>query len=317
MSAAVNNLSDRKKFTERYESLMRHYDMKMEKTNVAKGNENGDVESLHRHLKKAIEQALLLRGSCDFSTRDAYSIFVDDLVRQKNRGRQERLLEELDALRTLPPRRLESFQEVRVRVNSGSLIRVQKNRYSVNSRLVGESVDVRVFAEHLEVWYGQKQQDRLPRLRGAHKHCINYRHIIDWLIRKPGAFENYRYQEDLFPTSRFRMAYDQLRELHSPSRAASKYLAILEIAARDNETLVDDALRVLLSRDTTVDVESVKSILAAEEPLPLVTAVHVGDPDLSLFDDLLTDKEVCDGDNQYGESQTNGAFAGTAPADIP
>ena len=70
--------------------------------------------------------------------------------------------------------------------------------------------------------------------------------MIDWLVRKPGAFENYRYRDDLFPTSRFRMAYDDLRERHSSGVASREYLAILELAARENETAVDDALRLLL-----------------------------------------------------------------------
>jgi hypothetical protein len=30
-------------------------------------------------------------------------------------------------------------------------------------------------------------------LRGRGKHRVDYRHIIDWLVRKPGAFENYRF----------------------------------------------------------------------------------------------------------------------------
>ena len=50
----------------------------------------------------------------------------------------------------------------------------------------------------------------LPRLRGRGKHQIDYWRIIAWLGRPPGAFENHRYREDLFPTSRFRMPYDNL-----------------------------------------------------------------------------------------------------------
>ena len=50
----------------------------------------------------------------------------------------------------------------------------------------------------------------MPRLVGHGKHAINYRHVIDSLVRKPGAFENYQYREDMFPTSHFRMAYDWL-----------------------------------------------------------------------------------------------------------
>jgi hypothetical protein len=76
--------------------------------------------------------------------------------------------------------------------------------------------------EHLEVWYAQQRIDTIPRLRGEGKHRIQYRHIIDWLVRKPGAFENYRYREDLFPTHRFRMAYDWLKRAH-PFRAAKEY----------------------------------------------------------------------------------------------
>ena len=115
-------------------------------------------------------------------------------------------------MRALPARRMESAKRERVKVDSGSLIHVERNAYSVNSRLIGERVEARMYVDHVEVWYGQKKVEDLPRLRGRGKHRVDYRHIIDWLVRKPGAFENYRYREDLFPTSRFRMAYDALQE---------------------------------------------------------------------------------------------------------
>ena len=83
--------------------------------------------------------------------------------------------------------------------------------YSVSSRLIGERVEVRLYAEQVEVWYAQKVVDRMPRLRGRGQHRINYRHVIDWLVRKPGAFAAYRYRDDLFPTTTFRIAYDVLR----------------------------------------------------------------------------------------------------------
>ncbi len=62
-----------------------------------------------------------------------------------------------------------------------------RNTYSVHSRLIGESVTVRVGAEDLEIWYGQRRVDQFPRLRGEQKHRIDYRHVIEWLVRKPGA----------------------------------------------------------------------------------------------------------------------------------
>src|SRR5208337_5355376 len=109
------------------------------------------------------------------------------------------------------------------RVDCGSLIHVDRNAYSVNSRLIGQPVEVRLYVEHLEVWYGQKKVEELPRLRGRKQHRVNYRHVIDWLVRKPGAFAAYRYRDAMFPTGRFRRAYDALLE-HSPARASKDYL---------------------------------------------------------------------------------------------
>ena len=107
-------------------------------------------------------------------------------------------------------------------------------------------------AETLEVWHGARKIDTLPRLRGRGKHRIEYRHVIDWLVRKPGAFEEYRYRDAMFPTSRFRMAYDVLKD-QRPGRAVKEYLAVLLLAAREGESGVDEALRLLLDAGQTPD----------------------------------------------------------------
>jgi hypothetical protein len=74
--------------------------------------------------------------------------------------------------------------------------------------------------------------ERLPRLRGQYLHRIDYRHVIDWLVRKPGAFAQYRYQSDLFPTSRFRIAYDAL-QAQAPASADRESLKLLLLAAKN------------------------------------------------------------------------------------
>ena len=260
MSLAVNNGSDMKEFTERYRGLLGYYEMEMEKIQPREPNENGDVEQSHRRFKEAVEQTLLLRGSRNFESREAYGRFLKDLVTVRNAGRRKRLDEELPRLRRLPDRRRESYKRLPVRVDTGSLIHVDRNTYSVPSRLIGERVEVRLYVEHVEVWCAQKEMERFPRLRGRKKHAINYRHIIDWLVRKPGAFENYVYREELFPTSRFRMAYDALREAQ-PKRGHKEYLGILNLAARQSETAVDEALRTLLDSDRPVTQAAVEALV--------------------------------------------------------
>src|SRR5579884_3901043 len=290
MSTAVNNMSDEREFTARYEALLRHYRLEGRKIQTGKANENGDVEQRHYRLKKAVDQALLLRDSREFASVAQYETFLRTLLTQLNAGRRQRLAEEMQYLRALPERRLESAKRERVKVDSGSLVYVDRNTYSVHSRLIGEQVEARIQAERIEIWYAGRKVEELPRLRGRGKHRVDYRHIIDWLVRKPGAFENYRYRDELFPTSRFRMAWDALREV-TPQRANKRYLELLEIAAKQGEARVDDALRCLLEQgeigEGKLSADAVLALLNEEDTLLPATAVGVADVSLACFDELL------------------------------
>ena len=291
MSAAVSNLSKRKEFTKRYEALLRHYGVEGRKIQAGKANENGDVEQRHYRFKVALDQALMLRGSRDFATSKAYTAFLHQLFNRLNASRRERLTEELEHLRSLPNRRLDASKKLRVRVGPSSTINIQGNVYSVHSRLIGERVEVRLSALHVEVWYAQKKVETMPRIRGRGQHQINYRHIIDWLARKPGAFEHYRYRDALFPSSRFRIAYDTLKE-QSPATAHKEYLKLLYLAARETEVGVDDALRVLLNQQEPIDARVVKALVLSGQEIPPVTDILVDTVDLSTYDQLLTKQEV-------------------------
>jgi len=291
LSSAVNNMNDLDEFTNRYVRLLGHYGLKGERTQVGHGNENGDIEQRHHRFKRAVDQALMLRGSRDFTSLEEYRDFLKALIEQLNAGRRLRLAEEIAALRSLPERRTDGYKRELVRVDSGSLIHVDRSAYSVPSRLIGARVEARLYMEEVEIWYAQRKVETLPRLRGRGKHRIDYRHVIDWLVRKPGAFENYRYREDLFPTSRFRMAYDILVETGS-STAAKRYLEILELAAREGEARVNEALRVLLDRGAPIDGMEVERLLKAANQNPSATEVTVAPVDLTQFDTLFTNVAV-------------------------
>lgn len=286
LSSAVHRECRIEEFTARYRALLDHYRLEGATIRVAEAHENGDVEQRHYRLKRMVDQALRLRGSRDFESRRDYEEFLRTLFGRANRGRRARFEEELRVLRRLPDRRLDDFRSYRLRVSPSSTIRVRRNTYSVQSRLIGEEVTVRLYGEHLEVHYGQKAVERIPRLRGVHGHRICYRHIIDWLARKPGAFEHYRYREDLYPTTRFRMAWDALLK-EKPGRAAKEYLEILLLAARESETGVDDALRKIFDAETEVSAEAVRRIMQSAEPIPLPTEIEVAEIPLGSYDELL------------------------------
>ena len=288
LSTAVHNsVENPEEFTRKYNALLSHYKIQGEKIQAGEAHENGDIEQAHYRLKEAIDQSLMLRGSRDFSFVEEYKAFLEGVIDQRNAGRRERLNEERGVLRRLPAGRLESAEKKKVRVGQGSTISVKKNTYSVNSRLVGETVQARIHMDHIEVWYAQRMVDSFPRLRGEGKHDINYRHVIDWLVRKPGAFANYRYREDLFPTIRFRMAYDWLKRKKSEGRADREYLKILHLAASESESGVDGALAFLFDLDADIDAETVKGLVAAGIDIPSVQDVTVDEVDLTTYDQLL------------------------------
>lgn len=287
LSTAVHKTDHPEEFTRRYAALLRHYGLEGRKIQRSEPHENGDVEQRHHRFKRALDQALMLRGSQDFESRETYVGFLCKLFAQLNAGRRERLAEELQVLRRLPRGRLEACKRLRVRVSPGSTISVDRNVYSVASRLIGEQVQVRVYAEHLDVWYAQRRLERLPRLRGRGKHRIQYRHVIDWLVRKPGAFDNYRYRQDLYPTSRFRMAYDALRKRHAPGKAGKEYLRILHQAARESEIAVDEALRLLIECGEPITADAVDVIVQSGQRPASPLEITIPPVDLAAYDAIL------------------------------
>jgi hypothetical protein len=292
LSTAVNKTENPEEFTQRYQGLLSHYKLTGRKTNPASPNENGDIEQRNHRFKRALDQALILRGRRDFVTRKEYESFLAGLFAQLNANRHERFNEERALLRPLPVKQLPACTKLMVGVGPSSTIRIKHNVYSVHSRLIRERVTVRLYAERLEIWHGQSHIENIPRLRGSGNHHIQYRHIIDWLVRKPGAFENYRYRSDLFPTSRFRMAYDELKQQHAVSKASKEYLQILKLAAKENESAVDDALRFLFDRDRPISAETVESILLSGQKPVEVTDVRISAVVLRAYDCLLGGAEV-------------------------
>ncbi len=287
LATAVNKETHPEEFTRRYQDLMDHYGLTPCKTNPYSPNENGDVEQRNYRFKKAVDQALLLRNNRNFRDREEYERFLSKLFGQLNAGRKDRLAKELEVLRRLPKTRIDSCKKLDLKVGPGCTIRVNHNVYSVNSRLIGEKIQVRLYMEYLEIWYGQKKIDTVPRLRGEGKYKVNYRHIIDSLVRKPGAFENYRYRDAMFPTSRFRIAYDSLKERYTVQSAASRYLKILYLAAKDSEVAVDNALTILINEGHEISKDAVQRLMTSNTPVAGPDDIHIPAIDLSSYDKLL------------------------------
>jgi hypothetical protein len=291
LTAAVNNSCNSEEFTERYSSLMKYYGMTPRRINAGKSNENGDVEQSHYRFKKHVEQELLLRGSRDFQSRSEYEKFLKSIFAVRNAGRKNLFAAERTHLQPLPAKKIDSFKKEIVRVSKSSTILVNHNHYSVRSQLIGENVQVYLYAEHLEIWYAGAKIDTLPRLRGSGKYKIQYRHIIDSLVRKPGAFRNYRYRAEMFPSTYFKRAYDHLQNKHTVQKAAKEYLSILHLAAKENESRVNEILLNFIQEGKDITYEQVHSEFFSVRYTGNKTDVHIDMPFLGAYDELLSSHE--------------------------
>jgi len=284
-SAATHDKGGRREFNQDYAAFIAHHGMRPRTIAVKKPNQNGDVEAGNRALVRAIEQKLLLRGSRDFVDQAAYAAFVDSVVDEMNEDKGSKLQVELDAMEPVTAAWAPTFKRVDVRVGRQSTIRVDQNTYSVPSRLIGETVEVRVFDAVLEVWFAGRRDFTVERLTGRCRYRIDYRHIIWSLRRKPGAFQRYRYRDELFPRTVFRRAYDAIVENGATGRRDAVYLDILHLAASTSEEDVATALELLLDSRQAPTRDAVAELIGEKRDAPPDLAPYA--PSLGSYDDLL------------------------------
>ncbi len=268
-----------------YLALVQHFGLEPRTIHVHSPNENGDVEAGNGALQRALAQHLLLRGSGDFASVAAYEQFLVRLFTQRNARRQGRLAEELAVMRPLTVAPLPDRRELRVRVSASGLIRVLAHPYSLPAGLAGKLVTAHIGEWEITVWYGGRCWETLPRLTVRGTHHIQYRHVIDTLLRKPGGFRDYRYRDDLFPTAVFRRAWEALCARLSERRADLAYLRILKLAATTLEVEVAAELERLLATATVWDDATVAA--QVRPPLDAPPTLTTGSVDLRSYDALL------------------------------
>jgi transposase InsO family protein len=290
LSAAFNNLTEEEALTERYTELCRHYGMRPSRNNPGESHENGSIESRHGSLKRALEQALLLRGSCDFEEVAAYEQFLAETVRRLN-GRCARAWEvEHARLRSLPPRRTVDCEEIDVRVTKYGTFSAKCALYSVPSRLAGHRLKVRLYSAHLEAWLGGVKVFECERLFGTtrdrHPKRIDWRHMLPSLKRKPGAFARWVLRDAMFPRTEYARAWEHLRERLDERAACRLMVALLDLADRANVVAeLAAVLSELCERDALPDIEALRERFAPR--IPEMPSVVVVLPSAAEYDELL------------------------------
>ncbi len=278
LSAAFRNLDAdaQQDLTQRYQDLMRHYAMEPSRNNRGVAHENGSIESAHGHLKRALEDALLLRASRDFCDLDAYRAFVDEIVGRRNANNRKRIALERPALGALPQRRTADFEEKLIAVTSSGGFILRRVFYTVPSRLIGHRLRVRIHDDRLECFLGATPVATLRRGQPVSQskggHVVDYRHVIHALRSKPMALLNLVYRDQLFPRPAYARAFEALRQRCEERRACTVMVGLLALA---HERACEAELTILIDADLDAgrlpDLAALRMRLRPEEtPIPTI-----------------------------------------------
>jgi len=269
-STATHQLVRGKKergFNLRFVDLLDHYGMEAQTINIRAANENGDVESSHRHLREYLDAELTFRGHRDFETREAWQGFIDEAVARRNQSRAAHLEREKVCLRPLPPLPLPEFDETTTYINKYGLARVGKHAYSVPEVCAGETLRVRIYETRVEFHHDQRMLIAHERMTGDRGVRIEWRHLLPELLRKPGAFARYRHRLHFFPGEVWRRAHDTLSKTLSEKRLNIEYLNLLALALEHEQQPVEELLGRLLK-------ESRLSLDSARRELGITTTIR-------------------------------------------
>ena len=234
LSAAYKNQVEKEELTEQYTALCRHYGIRPTRNNPGLSHENGAIEAPHGHLKRRIEQALMFRGSNNFANLDAYQHFIDEIVAKLNRQCHSRFQEERPLLQPLPKRRTHEYLQQHVVVSSSCTIVIKRVVYTVPSRLIGQRLCVHIYDERLELYCGHQRVYKLKRQyanKYERKRCVNYRHVIGSLVRKPQAFRYSQLRDDLLPSEDYRLIWRHVDEQLDAQSACRYIVKLLHFAA--------------------------------------------------------------------------------------
>jgi hypothetical protein len=256
LSAAFRNLDReaREDLTRRYDALCTHYRMEPTRNNRGVAHENGAIESPHGHLKHAIRDALLMRGTVEFENVNAYRSFLDEIIGRKNARNRQRIDAERAVLQPLPDNRTADYEQALVYVSSSGGFVLRKVFYTVPSRLIRHRPRARLFDDRVELFVGGTHVLTLDRGRpgrnGKHGHVVDYRHVIHALRRKPMALLNLVYRDQLWPREAYRHMFDHLCE-RLGERAACKLM--VELLSLAHERACEAQLAAVLTEDLAAD----------------------------------------------------------------
>ena len=195
MRVAVKTFVGRteKEATQGLLELSNYYKFGFRFCNIRKGNEKGHVERSVEYIRRKS-----FSSKVDFETLEQANLHLLNTCNKLNETPQKlQLSKSAKELFELEKPHLFvsntpyiSFENEHAKVDKYSTISCKTNRYSVPDFLVGKLLDLRIFAEKIDIYFNSERVCSHKRSYGLHTWTMDINHFLTTLYRKPGALKS-------------------------------------------------------------------------------------------------------------------------------
>lgn len=292
-TAVVQVLKDGERaLTDGFTRFMLHYRFQAEFCNPASGNEKGNVENKVGYTRRNAFVPIPTVASLDAFNEQLWMWCEKDAERLHYKRKvpiRELWKEDKAALLPLPEYPYPVFRYEALTVNKYGYVTIDTNKYGLAPALSGETVQAKIFFDHVEFFYDHQPVGHYRRSYGRHEELLDWTQYVRTLCRKPGATEHTRFFTQMPVQWQALLAQAKGKE----RRSALELLA--EIVQDGNAGLCGDALELAAENGRT-DTDSIRQcyyMIARKEfrpePLALASAPPLlnYDPNLTAYDSLM------------------------------
>ena len=291
-------LGKERRLTRGFLQLESHYLFDHHFCRVARGNEKGVVEGQVKYTRLNYFVPVPLVGDMDELNRKLEQACKDDQARHlrgQTGSKAQLLLDDQKAFLPLPTTPFEACYKTSAKANSLSLVRFDRNDYSVPVRWAHHDILVKGYCDQVVLCADGSEAARHDRIWKTEQVCFEPLHYLALLETKPGAFDHARPLAGWTLPECFGLLRRRL-EAERDGDGTREYIRVLRLLEKHPlpklRAAVEQALEVgAITRDAVAQFlyprEDWGATLFSLDGHPHLRHVHVAAPNLAAYTELV------------------------------
>jgi len=263
--------------------------------NPASGHEKGGVEGLvgfaRRNFMVPVPEAASIEELNEVLMKQCLAYGSHTIA-----GREQSVAalyeEEKDVLLSQPEVAFSNIHARDGRADKYATVIVDKNRYSIPWRFVGQKLKILLFVDRVEIFVGTKRLAVHKRLFGNNKWCLNPEHYLELIQQRPMAFNSarpIRQWRERWPDSLHRLLAS-FCDSQGETKGIKDFISVLMLYKDNKPGDVEAAVELALEKNIRGSNGVIHLLLFITEPdsaaIPLADWPSLPLPDVTVYGQL-------------------------------